>query len=452
MAEYLKLEKSCSAKITIFRHRRPFASFYFLPVRTQHFIIDLVASVVLFTFAIGLYGTFALRLAQGIYSDYLNLAFDFDPYLMLSLLTEDPPEKLGFKHPLLFLLRPLGLGLTSAGLPAKAAAGMVMSAFGAGAVVLVWWFLRVSGSRRIESFFLALLFTVSSTSLFTAMIPESYGVSLFAIVLVWLVTQLRLKIVLRSDTHWRYVGSLIMAGATITNVVQAFIIEFILSFNRSGMRTAVRRIIRFGFMFGILFLLLVAVVWHTELWKAAQNPLDAARKVWWLQTKGAKTGLLKVLETFLGFSFVAPNYTFVLLPETTNMRDFRDWSFTSGGFGAMALWLLFLLVGTVCSFLNREYRTLAAGLVVALIFNILLHLTFQFRGSVFLYAAHAHFLVFALGSGTAVLVANRPRLRILYVSVLILTTALVAINNIPVAAEFSAGFDKPNTACKAPCL
>lgn len=452
MARYFRLENVNGAKGHVFSHWGISIFSYFKRIADRPFFLDVLISALFFVCAIGAYGTLALQLAQGVYSDYLNLAFDFDPYLMLSLLTQDPPEKLGFKHPLLFLLRPFGLFLMSVGLAEKAAAGMVMAIFGAGTVVLVWWFLRVSGIRRIESFFLTFLFGGSSTQLFTAMIPESYGVSGFTIVLVWLIAQLRLNFIVSADTRWRYIGPLLMAGATITNVVQAFIAEFTLAVKRSGLRAGARQTTRFGAVLGILFLILTMVVWHSELWMAAHDPLAAAKQVWWLQTKGVKTGISRLLESFLGFSFVAPNYTFVLLPETTNMRDFRDWSFAGVGAGASALWLLFVVVGAICAFLHRSYRTIATGLAVALLFNIGLHMNFQYRGSVFLYAAHTHFLVFALGAGASLLVANRPKARAGYIGALILVTSLVAVNNIPIAMEFSTAFDKPASTCKAPCL
>ncbi|RYZ90402.1 MAG: hypothetical protein EOP06_07965 [Proteobacteria bacterium] len=219
------MENVNGAKGHVFSHWGISIFSYFKRIADRPFFLDVLISALFFVCAIGAYGTLALQLAQGVYSDYLNLAFDFDPYLMLSLLTQDPPEKLGFKHPLLFLLRPFGLFLMSVGLAEKAAAGMVMAIFGAGTVVLVWWFLRVSGIRRIESFFLTFLFGVSSTQLFTAMIPESYGVSGFTIVLVWLIAQLRLNFIVSADTRPAFAGmpswyrSLSMRGAAPARLV-----------------------------------------------------------------------------------------------------------------------------------------------------------------------------------------------------------------------------------------
>jgi hypothetical protein len=101
--------------------------------------------------------------------------------------------------------------------------------------------------------------------------------------------------------------------------------------------------------------------------------------------------------------------------------------------------------------MNRSYRAIAFGIMLALLFNILFHTQFQYRGSIFIYAAHTHFLIFALGAGAAPMVAGLRRARVAYISAVLVLTSLIAVNNFPMLMEFTTAFDKPDTTCPAPC-
>ena len=105
---------------------------------------------------------------------------------------------------------------------------------------------------------------------------------------------------------------------------------------------------------------------------------------------------------------MSPEYDFLHLPEGIDMRDFRAWRFSPIGAVAMPVWLVFLGAGTVGALTHRRTRWLAGGMATALLLNILFHLDFQFRGSLYIYASHTHFLVFALSAGLAPWVRDRP--------------------------------------------
>src|SRR5260370_19917852 len=70
-------------------------------------ISDIAVAAAWFVAAWLVYARFGLRLAQGIYFDYYNLAFDFDPPVTLHTLALSPADPQGVKHPLMLLLRPL---------------------------------------------------------------------------------------------------------------------------------------------------------------------------------------------------------------------------------------------------------------------------------------------------------------------------------------------------------
>lgn len=411
---------------------------------------DLWLAALVVAVALAAYVPLALRLAQGRYYEYYNLAFDFDPSRVLDLLTRSPPDAFGFKHPFMLLLRPLGLGLLSLGIPAKSAAGLVMAATGAARVGLVFLFLRAASLRRPEATALAVLFAVGSTQLTVAVVTETYGFASLSIILVWLFAQQRMHDSGRLRA-WRYVAAVAAAGITITNAVQPFIAEAAVVVRHQRFGAAVRAMIRFGAVFGLAIVAVAVLLWPTELIAALRDPVLALKTILWLQTKGPTTGLSKVLETVLGFSFVSPNYTVVPLPETTRMIDFRDWSFPPGGWLAAAAWLGFLVTGTVAGLAHPAYRTVAAATGLALAFNIAFHLGFQFRGSVYIYTGHTHFLVLALSAGLAPWLAARRGARIAYTAAVLLLAAGIAAVNIPAVIDFTTRFDVPDTRCPAPC-
>src|SRR5262245_34944379 len=274
--------------------------------------LDIVAAALWFVAAWLIYARFGLRLAQGYYFDYYNLAFDFDPPRTLSTFVLSPPDLQGFRHPLMLLLRPLAWPFLAAGLTPKAAAALVMATFGAGTVALCSVFLRAVDIERLEAAALTMLFAVTGTQIFTSIIVETYGISEFAIALIWLVAVIRLNDPGRLR-RLHFVAPLLAFGVTVTNFAQALIAEMLLGWRAAGLRTGFRRVVVFGLICPGIAALLVLAVWHAQLWWWAHNPVLAAKEIYWQRTGGAGTGVGPILLTFFGFSFVSPNYSWVKL-------------------------------------------------------------------------------------------------------------------------------------------
>jgi hypothetical protein len=137
-----------------------------------------------------------------------------------------------------------------------------------------------------------------------------------------------------------------------------------------------------------------------------------------------------VLITFFGFSFVSPQYSWLLLPEGINMRDFRAWSFDSIGAIAAPLWLTFWVVGAVAALTHRQYRLVATGMAVALAM---------------------HFLIFALGAGLAPWLSVRSLAGKVYAGAVVLLALMIAANNLPIARNFVTDFDAVSLSCAPPC-
>jgi hypothetical protein len=81
----------------------------------------------------------------------------------------------------------------------------------------------------------------------------------------------------------------------------------------------------------------------------------------------------------------------------------------------------------------------------------LFHLDFQFRGSLYIYAAHMHFLIFALACGLAPFLRSATLSGKLYTAVVLLLVLLVGADNLPIATVFVTDFDHVQSTCAPPC-
>ena len=423
-----------------------------IAARRFRLTVDAPLALFLALAAFVLYAAFALRLAEGRLYEYYNLAFDFDVSRVLSMLTGSPPDGMGVKHPLMIVFRPLGLMFLALGFAPKAAAGLAMALIGGGTVGLVFLLLRAFRIALPEAIALTLLYAVSGTQLITAIVPESYGFALFSLALVWLLARLSLEAPERLQPA-RIAAAVLAAGITLTNALQPAVAELALLWRRFGLGQALRRLVLFGIACSLLFAACALLLWWRPILEALQDPIGTAKAIWWLRTQGTeKTGPLGVLKSFLVFSFVSPAFSVLPLPEGTRMLDFRDWAFAPPRELAAWVWLAFLAAGTAAGLLHPGYRPAALLILAALTANILFHLDYQYRGSLYIYAAHTHVLVFALAAGLAAwLGPARPRLRLGYIGAVLALAALLGVVNLRMAADFSTRFDTPATPCPAPC-
>lgn len=411
---------------------------------------DLALALALAVAAAALYAGFGMRLAQGQYLDFYNLAFDFDPPRYVALMGLAEYERGNVKHPLILLLRPLAWPLVAAGLSPKAAATLVMAGFGGATVGVVFLFLRAIAAARLPALALALLFAVSGGQVFTALIAEAYGPAAFGVACVWLLTVRALADPLR--LRWARVAAAVFGyGVTTTNVVQSFMAEALVWLRHRGVAGAVRPLIGFGIAVAVVAAVLTALVWIDLLLAALSDPMAVVKEVYWARTKGERVGLFDVVLRLLGYTMVSPEYDRVRLPDGFDMLDFRSPRFGALAGAAFVLWHLFWVAGAVAALRNPATRWLAVGLAATLAFNILFHVDFQFRGSLYLYAGHTHFLVFALGAGLAPLLRPQGAGMYAYVAVVLLLAVLVGGVTLDRVAEFVTGFDEVRIDCPAPC-
>jgi hypothetical protein len=404
---------------------------------------DTAVAIILAAAFFYLYAQFGLRLAQGIYFDYLNLAFDFDPPYFINYLVGQLPDRVNYKHPLSMIFRPVASLFLMMGFASKAAAVLVMAFFGGVTVALVYGFCRLASFGKPEAVAATLFFGASSTSLFTAIIVESYGWANLSIVLVWFIFMWGAR-ASAANIKIRVSAAVLVAGVTITNVMHALVAEFFACWRTTNLQRAIGRSALFGIYAGLALFVVLAVLQPQELWNVVARPVQTVKEVYWLRTKGANSGLGDLLLTFLGYSFFSPAFAKVAISPDVVMLDFRTFTYGSLAQVAVFVWWGFALAGLVMGLKNKAvpYRLVVVPLLTVLVLNLLLHLDYQFRGSLYIYAAHLHFPVFALAMGAAPWVSVQDRrLRLGYVGVLLALAAAALVVNLQRASEFAPLFD-----------
>lgn len=402
---------------------------------------DLAIALALASGFFWLYAHFGIRLAQGIYFDYLNLAFDFDPPYFIDFLVGTLPSGVNYKHPLSMLFRPFASLFLLFGFEPRAAAALVMALFGCLTVALVYAFGRLASFGRLQAAAATLFFGVSSTPLFTAMIVESYGWASFSIVLVWCVYLVgeRAKVV---QTKSLVLTAVLAAGVTITNIMQAVVAYFFAQLKQQGFKKSLLQTFMFGLYAGLALMLVLAILQPQELLSVFSRPVQTAKEVYWLRTKGAATGISELLLTYFGYSFVSPAFAQVALSPDITMLDFRTFAYTRAEQLVIFGWWAFAAFGCVMGFKHPRFRYVAAPLLVVVVLNLLFHLDYQFRGSLYLYAAHLHFPIFALAMGAAPWAAGQQRsVGVVYAVMLLALAASVLAINVQRATVFVTLFD-----------
>lgn len=401
----------------------------------------------LFLGALALYSVFAVQIAASPFFDYFNLAFDTDPRRYAETIARAPQDRHpgssvgGIKHPLLFYFQIIGTPLRWATGDWKLAAALTSSAAGAMAMALTYLFFRINGAATSLAALATCLFAVSAAPLLNAFISDSYIYALMTIALAWVIGSVRLY-----KPHTLKIASIAAAalsfGVTVTNAAQNALAEAAALKNEHGWKITIRRTVFYSALVTLTVMALLILTFPSTMWWIATHPIESLKLLYWQQTKGESTGLLQVIISFFVFGFTAPNFTTVLLPGDAPMLDFRAWSFNALGTANVVTLSLLLVFGfAIAAFEKTQRKWLYLGLFMAICFNMLIHGRYQFRGSVFLYAPHIVFNIFAFVLPALLWVQSRGKMAVYAgcasLALLVGTTAWV---NLPRAWELSTTF------------
>ena len=182
------------------------------------------------------------------------------------------------------------------------------------------------------------------------------------------------------------------------------------------------------------------------LWpvKGVDSPLGAIKQVYWSATSAENTSARQpvgdVAWTFGATSFVAPVLARYPSGVASNpyLWDLRGQNYGLVGWVAVLGWLGLLFLGVVAAAKDQELRPIWSIALLWVAGNIGLHSYWQFRDSVFLYAAHSHITFFLLAlAGTRWAQTKRPYGALVYSTLASLLTLLVALNNLPIYLQLS---------------
>ena len=196
-------------------------------------------------------------------------------------------------------------------------------------------------------------------------------------------------------------------GITITNVIVSGLLEFLFRFRRDRLYEAIRGTIYFSVLAGVVAVALSVL--SLTVWPSAEinNPESAAKQIYWSAASydaAQRQGVTGVAWEFAATSFVAPALARYPsgLPSNPYLWDFRGQSYGSVGWVAVLGWLALFAFGAVKASEDRARWPMWLLCAAWIGFNVVLHTYWQFRGSVFLYAAHSHiaFLAIALAGAS----------------------------------------------------
>lgn len=428
------------------------------PARYKSQLLDAAIALALLVGSFTLFSSFSVRLAETHYFDFINLAFDWDPAYFVRDLTEDvliDGRGISFKHPLWMLFRVTAAPFLALDYPHKAAAALSITLLSACAVALAYVYFRLSRISRPVSLAASLFFACSSTVVFTSMVPESYAWANFSIVLFWCLfaqpTQSGAANYIR-----QVAGAALLAGVTLTNLAHAVFAQFAARYGQGMPGHPWRRAVKSTALYLTAALLLMAMVLLIcqpgDVWNSLTHPLQAAKEVYWQRTvKGDKVGLLSLLEAYFLYSFFAPDFSIVMLSKNVSMLDFRAPLYDSIELLFSAAWLSFWLLNVGLAMYFRIAWKLLIALLLTVAFNLLFHLDYQFRGSLYIYAAHLHFPILALGLSAAPWIQTRGQAaRVLYLGSLLVLSAAAAWTNLARADQFVSHFERSAVPAQAP--
>ncbi|WP_127530447.1 hypothetical protein [Paenibacillus kobensis] len=305
----------------------------------------------------------------------------------------------------------------------------VQSAMNAASAAIVYYYLRRSGDNVYTPIIWSVWFGISSYSLFTALIPDSYAYAQFIILLSLLYLQF-----CQAEERLNVIPSAVLAvvnfGITATNLL-TFVGAFVIQTIRRPLSAWIKRVLLIG---GAALLLLVVLT----LIQGWSNNGTSWISNW---NNGLQNG---------GYNYVAPFslsahskiiYTMLISPVLTPALAFIDpgiaafasnlnapypWYVSVIGFGMIGL----AIAGLVKLWRRRE----AWALAVYIGFAVYLHIIYgfglaTFNYDMYLYAGHFLFAFFLLG-GRFIIELRSRKVKNSIVLIVCVFTAVTLVHNI----------------------
>ena len=375
-----------------------------------------------------------------------NLAFDFDIDRFVQLWCTSPfpvsqnEDYYAVRHPLAVVVRAVCSPMVRAGLDAHIAACGIAAACAALSSILTFRIALALGVQRSIAYILTALWTVSTTSLLLGVLPETYDLAFIALAYQFLLSIRWIHG--RQPAFAARVGVAVANfGITITNVVLSGLAELICRLARQPVRKAFLGTAGFSAGVGVLALVLSAASFLVWPVKGVDNPIGAIKQVYWsaaaAETTSVRQSVGDVAWTLGATSFVAPALARYPsgLPSNPYLWDLRGQNYSLVGWIAVLGWLGLLFLGVVAAARERELWPIWTIAILWAAGNIGLHSYWQFRDSIFLYAAHSHIAFIVVAFAGARWAQGWRNGTLAYGALAALLTLLIALNNLPIYLE-----------------
>jgi hypothetical protein len=378
-----------------------------------------------------------------------NLAFDFDIDRFVQLWCTNPfpvnqnEDYYAVRHPLAVAVRVACLPVSRLGVDAHIAACSIAAACAALSAILTYKIAIALNVQRWTACILTALWALSTTSLLLGVLPETYDLAFIALAYQFLLSIRWIQN--RKPALAARIGVAVASfGITITNVMLSGLAELVCRLTRQPPRKALIGTIGFGAGVGIIAVALSIASFTVWPIKGVDNPIGVIKQVYWsaasAETTTMRQSVGNVAWTFGATAFVAPQAARYSsgLPTNPYLWDLRGQNYTALGWLAVLGWLGLLVFGAAAAAKERELWSIWAVALLWIIGNIGLHAYWQFRDSVFLYAAHSHIAFFVLVLAGARWARNlRPSGALAYSGFVALLTIAVAWNNLPLYWDLS---------------
>lgn len=311
---------------------------------------------------------------------------------------------------------------------------VIQSCINALSVVMIYYYLRRSDTNSIIPLLFAVFFGISSYSIFTAFIPDSYPYAQFVIIFSVLYLQYS-RTVEKTAILPNASLALINFGLTSTNIVPFFSSLFFNMFDRSNKKTFKQLI-----MIGLAFLLMVTGVTLIQFLLFKGNS-------WinnWIQS--LSSGGFSYTGDFLFSEHWKAVYMLVISPILTPDITMLDPGIVALvtdltrpypiyvhiiGFGI----ILLSIAGFVKGIKSKESWILVSYILFAIVLHIIVGFGLAvFKYDMYLYAGHFIFAFFLLG-GRFMIEVKHSVLKKVLIAVVILFAITTLTNNILKHAE-----------------
>jgi len=366
--------------------------------------LDALVALSIFLLSYLVYFIGCKELLEAGFYDKINLAFDLDQNYYFDLIGRNPIDwqfmtatefsPLNIKHPFIYLYHYIVIALNMMGVSNSVAVIIISQVFHSGSLVVSYFIFRSIGRRVIESGFVTFGLAGTSTYMSSGLVLDVYTISIFWISLIFLMMCWQVYQGRESSIGLRVFISVMAIGTTSSLIFLVLIMEYSLLKIKSKEYTKIAVFMSLYKQFMrilVLGLVLFFLVYFQTVLEIIQDPIGVLKTLFWTVIRpGEKAGVFQVISAFTLFSILSPKTTEIELPEGITMIDLRYMDFSYIGWIAVAIIVLSLLVK--CK--KNEHRFIFIFSLTWIMINTIMHMSYQYRGSVFLYTGHFVLAVF----------------------------------------------------------